>query len=219
MNKSGFIRSYKESEYLKIKMENLILYGIYLITKNGEACTFEQLVSECFLNFSKVFSFKRYPKWPDSLKFDRPLRKLREKGLIRGSVRDYLSLTEFGEKIAMDTERILNKQDIGLGSKKPPVGRSGDDRLINYLKDAQCFKEFLTTPENFTITEPEFRNLLRCTLETNVEVLRQNLQHYKQVATKYKEKKLFNFLLFCEKIFFKKEKKHGQSTTGKSSHS
>ncbi len=92
-----------EGIYAKIEMQYLILLGIYSVFKKGEICTFERLVAECFKKFPKTFAFKRYPKWPDSLKFDRPLRTLRQKGLIVGGANDYFSLTKFGEE---EAERI-----------------------------------------------------------------------------------------------------------------
>jgi len=62
---------YDENKCTLIGLENLILFGIYLLLKKGDVCTFERLVAECFSQFPKVFAFKRYPEWPDSLKFAR----------------------------------------------------------------------------------------------------------------------------------------------------
>ena len=74
--------------YLNFSKADLIILGIYSIQKNNEVCTFERLVAECFTKFPKVFSFKRYPQWPDSLKFDRALRTLRQKGFLVGGRRN-----------------------------------------------------------------------------------------------------------------------------------
>jgi len=51
------------------------------------------------------------------------------------------------------------------------------------------------------MSEPEFRNLLRCTLETPLRVLKQNLEYYKKLAEAYDEKELIDFLLLCERRF------------------
>lgn len=55
--------------YEGISIHDLILLGIHYITEEGETCTFERLVAECFKRFPEVFRFKRYPQWPKSLKF------------------------------------------------------------------------------------------------------------------------------------------------------
>jgi hypothetical protein len=117
--------------YTKLDLEDLILVCIYLIVVNGETCTFERLVAQSFYNFAKVFSFKRYPKWPDALKFDRPLRTLREKGLITGSARDAFALNKYGESKARDILKRLKKGFLLRNIKfLQPSIRSADDRII-----------------------------------------------------------------------------------------
>ncbi|MEW6456867.1 MAG: hypothetical protein AB1410_09185 [Acidobacteriota bacterium] len=148
-------KNYDEELYTKVEMQELILFGIYLVSKNGEICTFERLVAESFTRFPKVFAFKRFSKWPDSLKFDRPLRTLREKGLIVGGAKDYFSLTKFGEKLAIQIKERLEGERVLNQRKKASKGRSVDDRLVSYLKDSLQFKTFLKDHKNFSISEKE----------------------------------------------------------------
>lgn len=203
MNKQSK-KKYNEEIYTRLNIENLMLVGICFVSRKGDICTFERLVAECFSQFPKVFAFKRYTNWPDSLKFDRPLRKLREKGLIVGSTRDHFSLTEFGNLKAVKTEKILKKVSMqDQKRRKVSVGRSTNDRLITYLKASSTFKNFLHNQNRFSISEPEFRSLLRCTLETPIRVLKQNLEYYKKLAQYYNEKQLLDLLLLCEKQFIK----------------
>ncbi len=199
-------RKYGEKVYTKMPIQELILFGIYSIRQNGEVCTFERLVKECFERFPKVFGFTRYPQWPDSLRFDRPLRTLREKGLIVGGAKSQFSLTEFGEKIAIEVNRKLNSESI-LPEKEREVGRrSAEDRLIIYIKKSPLFKRFIKNPDGFCISEHEFRNLLRCTLETPIRVLKQNLNYFKNVAKSYREEEIMKFLITCEKNLLKRGK-------------
>lgn len=205
---------YKEEVYTKVKIQDLILFGIYSVSRNGETCTFERLVAECFLNFPKVFGFKRYPDWPDSLKFDRPLRKLREEGLIRGgmggrSSPGEITLTEFGEEIAKETETILSGQIVPRFKSIRGRPRSSDEKLLTYLKESLLFKKFLTNKDSFSPSEPELRNLLRCTLETPQRIVKENLVYCKKVAELYNEQQLLDFLLFLENKFLKKGGKNG----------
>jgi len=197
--------TYDEKTYTSVGLENLILYGIYLTLERRENCTFEKLVAECFSHFPKVFAFKRYPEWPDSLKFDRPLRKLREKGMIVGSIKDSFLLTKFGKQKAIEIGNILKNINLVFRKKrKDSQERSIDDRLIAYIKESNAFKKYIDNPSNFTISEPEFRKLLRCTLESPLRVIKQNLEYYKKIANSYKEEELFNFLLSCEKQFIRR---------------
>lgn len=208
-------KSFDEEVYTRLEMQDLILFGAYLVSKHGEICTFERLVAECFMRFPKIFAFKRFPQWPDPLKFDRQLRTLREKGLIVGRARDHFLLTKFGEEKARKIEKILKNKGALNQKKKTSKGRSVDDRLIAYLKESAQFRAFIKNPEDFSISEPEFRNILRCTLETPDRVLKQNLEYCKNLANSYKEKELLEFLLFCEEKFIKEEIKNGKGITNR----
>jgi hypothetical protein len=190
--------AFPEGKYKSIPKENLILFGIYSVTKNGEGCSFERLVKECFTLFPRAFSFSRYPEWPDSLKFDRQMRTLRERGWIVGGAKTTISLTKFGEKIAEETERMLagSKLTREANQKFP---RGADTVLIHSLKESAAFKRFLRDRKKLSITEMELRALLRCTLETPERVVRQNLQYSRNLAGEYKEQELVDFLEACEK--------------------
>ena len=192
-----------EARYNNLPKENLIVFGIYSVTKIGEGCSFERLVKECFTLFPKVFAFSRYPEWPDSLKFDRQLRTLRERGWIVGGARTTISLTKFGEKIANETEQMLAGSRLARETNQKLV-RGADTALIHSLKESAAFKRFLEDRKRLSITEMELRALLRCTLETPLRVLKQNLQYSKNLADDYNERELFDFLEECEQILAEK---------------
>ena len=106
--------SLEEEFYIKKSINNLILFSIYSISAKRERCSFEELIKECFTLFSKVFSFSKYQKWPDSRKLDRPLRLLRRKKLITGSPKTYFSLTKSGKKLAEDMIENSRQRRLGL---------------------------------------------------------------------------------------------------------
>jgi hypothetical protein len=197
-----------KGKYNNIPKENLIVFGIYSVTKNSEGCSFERLVKKCFTLFPKAFAFSRYPEWPDSLKFDRQLRTLRERGWIVGSAKTTISLTKFGERVAEETEQMLaGSKLIREGNQKHL--RGADTALIHFLKESTAFKRFLGDKKKLSITEMELRALLRCTLETPPSVLKQNLQYSKNLADDYNERELFDFLEACEQILAAKAKQNG----------
>lgn len=198
MNNYREVNALSEEKYSSIPKENLIIFGIYSVTRNGEKCSFERLVKECFTLFPKSFAFYRYPEWPDSLKFDRPLRTLRERGWIVGGSKTLLTLTKFGEVIAKETERTLTGAELSTKPAQKPL-RGADTALIRSLKESVTFRKFLLNRESFSVTEMELRGLLRCTLETPMRVLKQNLQYSKQLASEYDERELLAFLEVCEK--------------------
>ncbi len=101
----------KQSLPDKLGVENLIVFCLYSANKNKET-TFEDLTKECFKNFPQVFCLKKYPKWPDTRKLDRPLRDLRKRGLIKGDPASSFSLTPKGERAAEELTKILRQKKL-----------------------------------------------------------------------------------------------------------
>lgn len=186
---------FKEEIYINVPKSYLIVFGIYSVVSKKEECTFERLIKECFTLFPKVFGMSRYPQWPDTLKFDRDLRDLREQGLITGNPKISYFLTKFGEKLAKETEGFLKR---GVRKKvRYKTGRGADINWVNYLKKSEHFQRFLKDKKKFSMTEMEFRNLLRCTLESPMRIVKQNFLYSKNLAKEFKERELIKFLDIC----------------------
>jgi hypothetical protein len=204
IKKSKKLPAYNEEIYKKIPAAHLIIFGVYSVLRRKEKCTFEKIIEECFYLFPKIFSFSRHPKWPDSLKFDRSLRTLREEGLIVGNPKTLFTLTKFGEDIAKTTATVLKR---GLPARKVIIEKPGRDAEINWirnLKNNEMFHRFLKKRRHFLITNMELRNLLRCTLETPLRIVKQNLAYSINLAEEFKEKELLKFLKFCRQKLPKK---------------
>lgn len=101
-----------EELYKKIKITNLILFGINSVIEKKEKCTFERLIKECFTLFPQTFSFSKYSQWPDSLKLDRQLRALRKRKLITGNPKTSFALTKLGKKLAEETARNFRQKKL-----------------------------------------------------------------------------------------------------------
>lgn len=93
-------------------INELIIFGIFVIEEKGEKCSFERLLKECFDLAPRFLSFAKYKKWPDSRKIDRPLRILRERGLIKGSPKTFFNLTEQGKKMALQFVKTLSQKTL-----------------------------------------------------------------------------------------------------------
>ena len=196
--------TYNEEIYKKIPAAHLIVFGIYSILRRKEKCTFEKIIEECFYLFPRIFSFSRHAEWPDSLKFDRSLRTLREKGLIVGNPKTLFTLTKFGGDIAKNTATVLKR---GLPEEEVSIEKPGRDAEINWirnLKSNEAFHRFLKERRHFSITNMELRNLLRCTLETPLRIVKQNLAYSINLSGEFKEKELLKFLKFCQRKLPKK---------------
>lgn len=185
-----------EAMYSQMDINSLLLICIDNIITNSDDCTFERLVYECFTSYPKVFSLFRYPQWPDSNKLDRPLRKLRERGLIVGSPKMGFLLTEDGKHQVARVRKVPERQ-----IKIKPTRRilKGKERnFVAYLKSTELYQKFKNDKYNFDLTEQDFIDILRGTLETPKRVLRQTLGQYKKLAEGISDIDLQEFLLACE---------------------
>jgi hypothetical protein len=103
---------FEEELYKRESINNLIIFAIYSLTKNGKECTFENLVKRCFFLFPKTFSFYKFSKWPDTRKLDRPLRTLRNKKLITGDPKTFFSLTKRGRQMALEIAKNFSQRKL-----------------------------------------------------------------------------------------------------------
>ncbi len=99
----------KDITVYKTPINDLILFSIYSVVLGNEECVFERLIKECFAYFPAVFSFSRYPLWPDARKLDRPLRALRDQSLIIGNPKTAFSLTREGKERAEQIQKSLRQ--------------------------------------------------------------------------------------------------------------
>ena len=104
--------AFDEEVYKRLGINQLIIFSIYSMVSDQKECTFEGLIKKCFTFFPKVFSFSKFPQWPDSRKLDRPLRTLRNKKLIKGDPKTSFSLTKSGKKIAQEIVTDLRQKKL-----------------------------------------------------------------------------------------------------------
>ncbi|MFH1036464.1 MAG: hypothetical protein V1756_00135 [Patescibacteria group bacterium] len=95
-----------------MKKSLIILFSIYSVISDKGKCDFERLVKECFTLSPEVFSFSKYPKWPDARKLDRPLRTLRQRKLIKGDPKTFFSLTKSGKIAAEEIARNFRQRKL-----------------------------------------------------------------------------------------------------------
>ena len=106
-------KAFDAEVYKKAPITDLILFGINsIVEEDKEKCTFERLTKECFALFPQVFSFSKYPQWPDSRKLDRQLRTLRKRKLIFGDPKTSFTLTKLGKKTALETAKTFLQRKL-----------------------------------------------------------------------------------------------------------
>jgi hypothetical protein len=176
----------------RLTQEELILLSFHHILQKEKKCSYNELVKTCFVLFPKVFALSEYPKWPDSLKLARSLRKLREKRLIKGSPATFYSLTVLGEKVVnkLVQNKGVKKKDI----KESTPTRSPALRILDEMKDSQDFLEFIRNKKKFEANEMRIRGLVGYTLETPRRKLKDFLIYLRNIAKESRNDKIYKYL-------------------------
>lgn len=175
-------------------LESLILISIDSILNKKKKCSFGNLVKECFSFFPESFSLTEFPKWPDTLKLDRPLRKLKEKGYIKGNPNTYIRLTKFGESVVEELKSNYDFKNQQLVRKT--LTRSPDLSMLNEIKKSNEFQLFLKHKTDYSPNNMSIRGLTNFTLETPAKTVSNFLNYLKQFNKKSNEPELSEFLSF-----------------------
>lgn len=145
----------------KLTLEDLLLISIYSVFIKKKKCSYGTLVLEAFKKFPGDFSLDEYNFYPDSLKMDRPLRELREKGLISGSPITFYTLTNLGKTKA---QKLLHHSEENKG-RYSKIKKSPALRIFEDIEKSKDFKDYIQNT-NYQVNEMKIRGLLGFTLET-----------------------------------------------------
>ena len=197
--------------YSKIALNDLVVYSIYHLHKQGGEIASEDIVSACFLLFPKRFSLRKYPQWPDSGIASRRWSDCKSKGYLRGNAASGFKLTAKGIKRAEKVEKSLGKAIRPVSAPKPktktpvvpapiihPELKTRARKYVRSIEASDAYKHYRKrTPLN----EFDFRSLLLCTMESPPATLSRNLEQFKGYVMIHERDDLLSFLEFCEGRF------------------
>lgn len=172
----------------KLTIVEMILIGLFALEKSRKSATFENLVGECFKLFPEAFGLVYFPNCPDTLKFDRTLRKLKEKGLIEGHIRSTFRFTEKGNKFV----KIITP----VGKHLPSWSRAPEKRLIEEIKLLSAYKKYR---ENGRIpSEIVIKDFLHLSAEASPNIVDRSLRRVVNFAEQLGEKEFKKFIIACQ---------------------
>ncbi|MDW8003068.1 MAG: hypothetical protein RMJ39_10505 [Deltaproteobacteria bacterium] len=184
--------------YEQIGLDHLLIFAAKRILDNGEECTFERLVAECFTLFPKKFGMRRYPQWPDSVRVNKSwLRCRTDNGWLVGNVQKGFKLTSKGIEIANTVAMNLEKQRT-VKAKNTIFPRGREDAIIRWIRTHPLFMRWISNREKFTMNAMELRNLLNAPMEAPITHLRETLHRYIDVARVLKDADVEAFLKRCQ---------------------
>ena len=198
--------------YSKITLNDLVVYAVYYLHRQGSEITSEDIVSACFLLFPKRFSLQKYPQWPDSAVVSRRWSDCKSRGYLRGSAIEGFKITAKGIKRARKLESSLGRVRRSalpapkLKTKRPPspaetIHPEFKARARKYVRSIEMSDAYKHYKKNLPLNEFDFRSLLLCTMESSPETLARNVELFKGYAGIHNRQDLITFLTFCRDKF------------------
>ena len=203
---------YDPEIYSKITLNDLVVYSVYYLHKQGSEITSEDIISACFVLFPKRFSMRKYPQYPDSGIVSRRWSDCKSRGHLRGSATKGFKLTAKGTKRATKVEKSLGK--VMKSARSAPKHGTKTSSILDqeihpelkmhagkYVRSIQASDAYKHYRKKEPLNEFDFRSLLLCTMESPPTTLARNLEQFKEYVRIYKRTDLLIFLEFCEVKF------------------
>ena len=196
MPKASLPPKFDPTNYFSITLNDLVIYSIYYLHKQGSEIASEDIISACFVLFPKRFSLQKYPQWPDSAVVSRRWSDFKSKGYLLGSAIKGFKITARGIKHAEKVEKSLGKAQPAPAARTEMKTRAG--RFVRSIETSDAHTRY---KKKLEINEFDFRSLLLCTMESPPATLTRNLEQFKEYVDIYERRDLIIFLEFCEDKF------------------
>ena len=204
--------------YTKSTLNDLVVYAVYTLYKQGTEIASEDMVAACFVLFPKRFSLQKYPQWPDSAVVSRRWSDCKSKGYLKGNAATGFQITPRGIKHAEKFEKTLGKPLKTVRSTPKPASakrtsapaqaaptetihpelKAHAKKYAHSMEVSDAYKHY---KKNIEINEFDFRSLLLCTMESPPQTLTRNLNQFREYAAICERKDLLDLLSHCEEKF------------------
>lgn len=201
------------NNYTKVVLNDLVMYSVYYLHKQGLETASEDIISACFTLFPRRFSLKKYPQYPDSGIVSRRWGDCRRKGYLRGNAVKGFQITARGIKRAEKVEKWLGKplkpvrvekakvEESAIPAKEAAVHPELKRHAKKYVRSIETSDAYRHFNKGAPLNEFDFRSMLFCTMESPPTTLARNLNQFKEYVNIHERKDLLSFLEFCEGKF------------------
>lgn len=196
--------------YAKTPLNDLMVFSIYSLHRQGQAIPAEDIISACFVLFPRRFSLRKYPQWPDSTIVSRRWSDCKRRGYLRGNAVDGFQLTARGVKRAEKIEKMLGKvkiKPVPVSKPKLPLQpvltvhpelKARAKKYIHAIEASDAYRHY---KRKAPLNEYDFRSLLLCTMESPPATLARNLEQFKDYVRIHDRMDLLTFLESSEEKF------------------
>jgi hypothetical protein len=200
-NKIIELATIEEDKYSNVDLDHLMIYAMGELVKQKVDLSFENAVIAAFRLFPKKFALVGYSEYPDSDRVMNCLNRcVKPKHWLNGRPRQGFILNERSNKYIAEAECLLN----GLAQEKSKIlsKTRRKELIISELMKSQAYTKFVNDRGNL-ITESEMCNLLQGTLDSDKQILRDNLASLKLFSEELERVEVNKFLDWLGKRFEK----------------
>ncbi|MFA5273261.1 MAG: hypothetical protein WC353_03810 [Candidatus Peribacter sp.] len=191
--------------YQGISYDDLLMYAIWLLSKEQKAFDWEDIVAYTFELFPKRFGLPHYEnKYPDSSQVDRSILRCRDKGCLKGKRGQGYTITNTGMEIVESVQKKLIGNEKGSRKEFEEIKahkKSKAGKMISHIKVSEAFKKFNDDTRRGEVSEYDICSMLFCRLDAAPETRIQNLNRFKDEAEHGGWKEIALFLHWVETNF------------------
>lgn len=205
------LQPFKFEQYHNASLAILASVALFVLQEAGIEASFDNVAVAMFRTFPEKFKLVSFPEHPDFIRIDNTLRlDCKHAHLVIGNRVKGFALTSHGKAMAEEAlnqlrsrEGILVTQDM-----KSPISdmrRNRETRLIGEVRKSAAFQKYASGKKD-EISRYEICDVLHATLDTDISILRKNLdllKHYSRDLVGLKEfhetaRPVVEFLNFLE---------------------
>lgn len=194
------LQVFDEKKYENIDLDHLIMYAMWRLSELKVNLSYENAVVAAFKIFPKKFSLLGYPEYPDSDRVMNCLNRciLDDRNWLGGKIKHGFILTDKSQKIVQKAKELLNGKNIKKSRAFSLTRRK--ELILAEIVNSPTYKKYLTGAGN-SITKAELCYLLQGTLDSPINVLRENYKILNNYANELERKDVLNFLEYLEGKF------------------
>ena len=188
------------SKYEDVGLDHLVMYAIGQLEKIKVELSFENAVMASFKLFPEKFALLGYPLYPDVKRIHDCLFRctFKTKQWLGGKTRQGFVITERSRIHIKEAGDILNGQF--QKEKKAPSQTRRKELLLKEVTLSPAYLKYIEKQNNL-ISEGDICYLLQGTLDSDRQMLKENLFLLRKYASELKRQDLLEFFNWLEQHF------------------
>jgi len=189
--------------YEGIGLDLLTIYAVGEVSERKMDLSYENIVVAAFRLFPKKFSLLGYPSFPDSERVHHVLRRHvytnnRDQQWLRGKFAHGFELTERGRQILQEARQSLT---AGVPQHKKILSHTRRfEKILDEVRRSPAYLKYVQGKRDL-VSEAECCNALQGTLDSDRQVLLNNLHQLQTIANDLEQSDVVTFLNWLDNCF------------------